>query len=93
MNLRKILLLFSFLSHLNACVHISQKIHGLPIRASKSKIFKILGHPFNIQRKDGVDYWIYKFVIDGRHYTQSLIIKEGMLYKKEQLKPYSLKSF
>ena len=40
-----------------------------------------------------MDDWIYKFAIEGRHYTQPVIIKEGMLYKKGKLEPYSLRSF
>lgn len=93
MNLKKLLLLFICLSCLNSCFHMSQKIHKLPLKTKKSRILKTLGQPFKIQRKEGKDYWIYKFVIDGRHYTQAVIIKEGMLYKKEKLTPYSLKSF
>ena len=93
MNLKKLLLLFIFLAYLSSCFHMSQKIHELPIRTKKLKILKTLGHPFKIQRKEGMDYWIYKFVIDGRHYTQSVIIKDGMLLKKGKLKPYSLKRF
>ena len=93
MNLKKLLLICVSLNYLSACMHISQRIHNLPTRSSKSKILKTLGQPFKIQRKDGKDYWIYKFIIDGRHYTQSVIIKDGMLYRKDRLKPYSLKSF
>ena len=93
MNLKKLLLICMGLNYLSACLHIDQKIHNLPIRSSKSKILKTLGQPFKVQRKEGKDHWIYKFVIDGKHYTKALIIKEGMLYKKDRLKPYSLKSF
>lgn len=91
--MKNFFLLIIFLSQLSSCFHIGQKIHSLPIRSSKSQILKTLGQPFKIQRKDGVDYWIYKFVIDGRHYTQALIIKEGMLYQRGKVKPFSLKSF
>ena len=93
MKLKKLFLIALCLGVLSACVHISDTIHDMPIRSSKSKILKTLGQPFKIQRKGGRDYWIYKFVIDGRHYTQALIIKDGMLYRKGKLKPYSLKSF
>ena len=93
MSLQKVFLIFFCLSGLSACIHVSEKIHEMPIRSSKSSILKTLGQPFKIQRKDGRDYWVYKFIIDGRHYTQALILKDGMLYRKGNLKPYSLKSF
>ena len=93
MNAKKIIFLVIFFSFLSACFHINNKIYKLPFRATKTQIIKQLGEPFKIQRKNGQDHWTYKFVIDGRHYTRTLIIKEGMLYKKENLKPYSLKSF
>ena len=93
MNFKKNILFSALFIYLSSCAHISQKIHSLPIRSNKSAILKTLGQPFKIQRQDGLDRWVYKFVIDGRHYTRALIIKEGMLYKKEKLKPYSLKSF
>ena len=93
MYLKKLFFVYISLSFLSACAHISQRIHKLPVKASKPKVLKTLGQPVKIQRQDGKDYWTYKFVIEGRHYTQVLIFKEGMLYKKERLKPYSLKSF
>ena len=93
MSLKNLFLFFICLIFLTACFHIDRKIRDLPIKSSKSKILKVLGQPFKIQRKEGNDYWMYKLVIDGRHYTRVLIFKEGMLYKKEKLKPYSLKSF
>ena len=92
MLLKRLIFLMSLVCF-SSCFHISQKIHKLPLRASKSKILKSLGQPMKIQRKDGKDYWTYKFVIEGRHYTQTLILKESMLYKKGRLKPFSLKSF
>lgn len=91
MNLKKILLLFICLNCLSACFHIHKKIHNLPLKAKKSEILKTLGQPFKIQRKEGKDHWIYKFVIDGRHYTQAVIISDGTLYRKGKLKPYSLR--
>ena len=90
--MKKILICATAL-YLSACLHISEKIEGLPLRADKSQILKTLGRPYKIKRKDGKDYWIYKFVIEGKHYTQTIILKEGMLYDKKGLKPFSLKFF
>ena len=88
----KVLVLL-FVVFLSSCFHISDKIHRLPIRSSKIQILKKLGQPVKIQRRAGYDHWTYKFTIDGRHYTRTLIIKKGMLYRKGKLNPYSLKSF
>lgn len=78
---------------LSSCTHISQKIHQLPVRVSKSFVLKKLGKPFKVQRKNGQDRWIYKYIIEGRHYTQVVIFKDGKYYKKERMKPYSLRAF
>ena len=91
--LQKTVFIFTLLISLQACSHINQKIHNLPIRSSKSKILKKLGEPYTINRKLGKDYWTYKFIIDGRHYTRDIIIKDGILYRKSKLKPFSLKNF
>lgn len=93
MKLKNILFLIGVLILLSSCIHINQRIHNLAIRSSKSKVLKTLGRPFKIQRKGGRTYWTYKFVIEGRHYTRNVILEDGMLYKKEPLKPYSLKKF
>ncbi|MDE0091870.1 MAG: hypothetical protein OXN83_01125, partial [Oligoflexia bacterium] len=76
--LQKIGITFAFFISLQSCAHIDQKIHKLPIRSSKSKILKTLGYPYKINRKSGKDYWTYKFIIEGRHYTRDLIIKDGI---------------
>ena len=89
----RLLLTCIFFISLQACVHINSKIESLPIRASKSQIFQTLGQPFKVERIGGKDHWIYKFIINGRHYTRAVIIKDGMLYKKGNFKPYSLKTF
>ena len=86
-------LLFLFLCASLSCVHINTKIEKLPIRATKSKILKTLGDPYKIDRKLGRDYWTYKFIIEGKHYTRDIIIKDGILYRKSKLKPFSLKNF
>ena len=91
--LQKIVFISILLINLQACVHINQKIQKLPIRSSKSKILKTLGDPYKISRKYGKDYWTYKFIIEGRHYTRDLIIKDGILYRKSKLKPFFLKNF
>ena len=93
MNQKKLFFLFFCALSLSHCAHINDKINDLPIRSSKSKIIKSLGQPIKIKRKDGHDYWIYKFVVEGRHWTRAVIIKDNMLFRKGQLKPYSLKSF
>lgn len=85
--------LIGLLFFLGACAHLDQRIHNLPLKSSRSKVLKTLGRPHVVQRKEGYDYWTYKFEIEGRHYTRTIVIRDGMLYKKERLKPYSLKSF
>ena len=91
--LQKIVFIFVLFISLQACTHLNHEIQKLPIRSSKSKILKTLGYPYKINRKYGKDYWTYKFIIDGRHYTRDLIIKDGILYRKSKLKPFSLKNF
>ena len=93
MNQKKLFFLFFCALSLNYCAHINDRINDLPVRSSKSKIIKTLGRPLKIKRKDGNDYWVYKFVIEGRHYTRTIIIKDNMLFRKTSLKPFSLKSF
>ena len=90
---KKLGAIFILFTSLQACVHINQKIHDLPIRSSKSKVLKTLGYPYKISRKDGKDYWTYKFIIEGKHYTRDVIIKDGILYRKSKLKPFSLRNF
>ena len=92
-SLNKKLFLCFYLICLSGCLHINDKIEYLPIKSTKIKIIKKLGQPMKIQRIDGMDYWTYKVVIEERHYTRTIIIKEGVLYKKGRLKPYPLKSF
>ena len=89
----KIFLFSAFCFLLGACAHTNEKISDLPIRASKERILKTLGQPMDIKRVKGADHWIYKIVIDGRHYTRALIIKDSMLRGKGRLEPYSLKRF
>lgn len=91
--LQKTAITLIFFISLQACSHLNRKIHKLPIRSSKAKILKTLGQPYKINRKFGKDYWTYKFIIDGRHYTRDLVIKDGILYRKTILKPFSLKNF
>ena len=90
---KKSFVIFVFCASLPACIHINKKIEKLPIRSTKSKILKTLGDPYKIDRKLGRDYWTYKFIIDGRHYTRDIILKDGILYRKSKLKPFSLKNF
>lgn len=90
--LKRIFFIVAFI-FLNACANLNQKIHNLPMKVGRSKVLKTLGRPVKIERRGGHDHWVYKFVIDGRHYTRTVIMREGLLYKKGQLKPYSLKSF
>lgn len=89
----KILWVFICLCSLSSCLHISKRIKNLPYQAKKTHILQKLGKPFKIQRKEGKDYWIYKFVIEGKHYTQPVIIDNGLLYKVGKLKPYPLRDF
>ena len=91
--LQKITVTFILLLFLQACSHLDQEIIDLPIRSSKAKILKTLGQPYKINRKLGKDYWSYRVIIEGRHYTRVLIIKDGILYRKTKLKPFSLKNF
>ena len=73
--------------------HTNTKIENLPIRATKSVILKRLGKPYKITWKDGKAYWTYKLVIEGRHYTRDLILKDGVLYKSSGFKPFPLIDF
>ena len=91
--LRKASITLILLINLQACSHLNQEILDLPIRSSKAKILKTLGQPYKINRKLGKDYWTYRFIIEGKHYTRDLIIKDGILYRKTKLKPFSLKNF
>ena len=91
--LRKTFITLILLINLQACSHLNQEILDLPIRSSKAKVLKTLGQPYKINRKFGKDYWTYRFIIEGRHYTRDLIIKDGILYRKTKLKPFSLKNF
>ncbi len=93
MSLKKVFLLFFCLVFITSCLHVTHKIQDLPPKATKTYILKILGKPFKIQRKEGRDYWVYKFIIDGRHYTQTVIISDGTLYKKGKIKPYPIRPF
>ena len=87
-------LLFSALFFcLSSCATLSDQIDDLSPRDRKSKVLKILGPPFKIDREDGEDHWIYKFVEDGRHYTKAVVFKDNMLLRTERRKPYPLKRF
>ena len=86
------LLSFLFFT-LTACSHMNERIDNLPFRATKIQINKKLGQPFKIKRLNGMDHWIYKFVIEGRHYTRAVVIKDGILYGTGKIKPHSLKPF
>ena len=76
---------FLCLNGLSACIHTNQKIHNLKIKSSKAKILKILSKPMKIRRKEGKDYWFYKFDIDDQAYTRVLVFKKGKLYSKGKL--------
>ena len=84
-----IILIFCYLT---GCTHINEKIDNLPYRATKIKINKMLGKPYQIRRIDGMDYWVYKFTIEGKHYTRTIVMRKGILYKTGKLKPHTLKS-
>ena len=91
-SLTSLLLLCLLLIFGGAC-HTNSKIERLPVRASKSLILKNLGEPYKIKWKDGKAYWTYKFIIEGRHYTRDLILKDGVLYKTSGFKPFRMRNF
>lgn len=71
-----------------SCTHLNKKINRLPYHSSKSNTLDKLGRPFKIERKQGLDYWIYKFKINNREYTKAIIFKDGFSLKKSKRSPY-----
>ena len=89
MFLNKEKLLFFFLCVLVVgCTHLNEKINDLPYHTSKTNALDILGPPLQIKRIRGLDYWIYKFKLNGNAYIKPVIFKEGYFLKSGKKKPY-----
>ena len=80
--------LFLLLLTCFSCTHLNEKITKLPFHSSKSKALDTLGSPFQIKRKKGLDYWIYKFKLNKKSYTRSIIFKKGYSIRKNSLQRY-----
>ena len=79
---------FLFFFIILGCSHLNQKIDHLSFHTSKSEVLDILGRPFKIERKTGLDYWIYKFKIKDMEYTRALVFKEGHFLRANSIQPY-----
>ena len=75
---------------LTCCVHIhlNKRITHLPYQSEKFDAMNLLGKPFKVKRKYGLDYWIYKFKAGGGEYTRQIVFKEGRLIRKGKPVPY-----
>lgn len=88
MFFKKWLGLLALLCLLPSCTHLNEKINKLSYHQSKSKVLDALGRPFKVQRKKGLDLWIYKIKKKDKEYTRTLVFKDGFLLKVKRLKPY-----
>ena len=68
-----------FLTH---CTHLNTKITSLPYNSSKFEVIDKLGSPFQIKRRHGLDYWVYKFKVGEKEYTRQVIFKDGSVIRK-----------
>ena len=66
----------------------NQKINYLPKGTTKVETISKLGRPFKIYRKNNADYWLYRFSVDGKSYTKSVIFKGGEVVRKGKLERY-----
>ena len=83
-------LLISAVLLLTGCahVHINKRITRLPYQAEKFDAMNLVGKPFQIKRKYGLDYWIYKFKVADREYIRQIVFKDGRLIRKGKPLPY-----
>ena len=65
-----------------SCSHLSEKIREIPIYSTKSRVLDKLGTPFQVTRKTGLDYWLYKIKKQKKTYLKPLIFRKGYLVKK-----------
>ena len=80
-----LLLAYFFLTH---CMHTNQKINYLPKQTTKTETLTKIGKPFQIYRKNNSDRWIYKFRINNREYTKTIVFKGGKVIRIGKLKRY-----
>ena len=69
-------------------VHPNKKITAIPFQSSKFDTMRKLGSPFQIKRKHGLDYWIYKFKAGKKEYIRQVIFKDGRLIRKGKPSPW-----
>ena len=70
------------------CQHLDEKIIQIPLYSSKSDVLDRLGPPFQIKRKSGLDYWIYKIKNNKKNYIKTLIFAKNHLVKKGKKQTY-----
>ena len=73
--------LFLFLTHCTH-IHLNKKITRLPYHTAKFDVLDQLGSPFKIERKHGLDYWIYKFKVGKKEYIRKVVLKDGQVIRK-----------
>ena len=74
--------LFLVVLFLINCTHLNTKITRLPYNSSKFDTMDKLGSPFQIKRRHGLDYWIYKFKVGEKEYTRKIVFKDGRMIRK-----------
>ena len=70
-----------FLTHC-AHIHLNKKITRLPYHTEKFDVLDQLGSPFKIERKQGLDFWIYKFKVGKKEYIRKIVLKDGQVIRK-----------
>lgn len=63
-------------------IHLNKKITRLPYQTAKFDVMDQLGTPYKIERKHGLDYWIYKFKVGRKVYVRTVILKDGYVVRK-----------
>ena len=83
-------LLVSAVLLLTCCthIHLNKRITRLPYQSEKFDAMNLLGKPFQVKRKYGLDYWIYKFKVEDGEYIRQIVFKEGRLIRKGKPVPY-----
>ena len=82
--------LVSTVFFLTCCIHthLNKRITRLPYQSEKFDAMNLLGKPFQVKRKYGLDYWIYKFKVEDREYIRQIVFKEGRLIRKGKPIPH-----
>ena len=76
-----LLLVVLFLTHCTH-THLNKKITRLPYQTAKFDVMDQLGSPYKIERKYGLDYWVYKFKVGNKEYIRKVILKAGYVIRK-----------